>query len=138
MTAHLEMHGEVCYSLIHVSFFIRVDPSIPWWQAPPEFVEYRQKTYIDTGLIERTVIDDSAVGTIRVIVQKFASLAAFEQHHSDTTFLNFVAARNRYNVEHGIIRMCGNPREEDLEAGLRFITNWPVYLKDCRLRAIMT
>jgi hypothetical protein len=137
-TNYLEIHGEVCYSLVHVSLFIRPDPSIPWWQAPEEFVEYRKKTYIDTGLIERSVIDDSAVNTVRIIVQKFSSLDAFKKHHSDRIFLKFVDARNKYNVEHGIIRMCGNPKEEDLEAGLNFIKNWPVYLKDCRLRAIIT
>jgi hypothetical protein len=31
-----------------------------------------------------------------------------------------------------------NPKLEDLESGLKFISNWPVYLKDCRLRAIFT
>ncbi len=135
---YMEIHGEVCYSLVHVSFFIRPNASIPWWQAPEEFVQYRKETYLDTGLIERTVIDNSAVNTVRVIVQKFASLEAFEKHHSDGIFLNYMSQRNRYNIEHGIIRMCGNPKLEDLEAGLKFISNWPVYLKDCRLRAIMT
>lgn len=135
---YLDIDGEVCYSLVHVSFFIRPNASIPWWNAPPEFVEYRKKTYLDTGLIERTVLDNSAVDTVRVVVQKFSSLAVFDKHHSDSIFLGYMKQRNKHNVEHGIIRMCGNPKLEDLEAGLKFIANWPVYLKDCRLRAILT
>lgn len=131
-----EKSGEVCYSLIHVSFFIRPSTQIEWWEAPSEFVTYRKNTYLDTGLIERSVIDNSAVNTIRTVVQKFKSLEAFDKHHSDKIFLQYMQQRNMYNIENGIIRMCGNPKEEDLESGINFMNTWPVYLKDCKLRAI--
>lgn len=78
--------------------------TLPW--ATPEqrqaFIDYRQSTYIDTGMLTQSV-NDSADGLTRTITSVFASDADWQTNHDDAMTLAYHDARADYCSENGII-----------------------------------
>lgn len=78
--------------------------TLPW--ATPEqrqaFIDYRQTTYIDTGLLTQT-IQDSADDLTRTITSVFANEADWQANRDDPTILAYHEARSDWCSDNGVI-----------------------------------
>jgi len=89
------------YSYQRIS--VRPTLDVSFYPFPAGLTEYIQITYTDTGKLVSTVTEYTDGNLIQVRTNTFSDIAAWEEYTQDPLISSFLAERNQYELENGIV-----------------------------------